>query len=83
MAGKAKRAAAAEKRRKSRRAAKDARKTLYASLRGTSKKNKKINKKGARIFTGKKHKHLMANCGNPACRKCGVERTISKASKIS
>lgn len=75
MAGKAKKAAIHKKKMAAKKAAKAAKKALYNSLRGTSKKNKKINKKKkgeARFntYSPSKHKHLMDKCGNPGCKKC-------------
>ena len=77
MAGKAKRAAAHKKKMADKRTAKAAKRDLYASMRGTSKKGKKQNKKRGEArfnrWNAKKHKHLMVKCGNPACKKCGNE----------
>lgn len=70
MAGTAKRAAAHRKKMAAKRSAKEARRTLYASMRGTSKKNKKQQPKGIRLFSAGKHKHLMEHCGNTGCLRC-------------
>lgn len=51
------------------RAVKAARKSLYASLAGTSKKRKNQKKK-IRISSGAKHSHIMADCGNVGCQRC-------------
>lgn len=58
----------AEKRRK-----KAAKVALWSSRAGTSLKAKKIaaRQHRSRRFNYAKHAHLMAHCGNPACRKCG------------
>ena len=74
MAGKAKRAAAHKKKMSDKRAGKAAKRALYASMRGTSKKNKKRNSKGRfNNFSATKHKHLMEKCGNTGCPKCGMD----------
>lgn len=48
---------------------------LYASRAGTSLKAKKImarqKQSRGRRFNFGKHRHLVAHCGNPACKKCG------------
>ena len=77
MAGRAKRAAAHKKKMAAKKAAKAAKRVLYASLAGSSRKSKKINKKRVgearfNTYSPKKHKHLMAVCGNPGCKKCGL-----------
>ena len=62
-----------DKKMRARRAAKNAKKALYASLKGTSKKGKKVR---ARTRTGAspgKHRHLVENCGNIGCSKCFPE----------
>ncbi len=51
------------------RAVKAARRTLYASLAGTSKKSKN-QKRRVRISSGAKHSHKMADCGNAGCVRC-------------
>ncbi len=54
---------------KRKRAVKMARRTLYASLAGTSKKNKRQRKRS--VISGiYKHAHIMKECGNPGCKKC-------------
>ncbi len=64
--GKARKHAAKMLRKKNAKAAKRAK---YASLAGTSKKNKRQTKKS--VVSGVyKHAHIMANCGNPGCKKC-------------
>ena len=71
MSGKAKRAAAHKKKMTDKRAAKAAKRALYASMRGTSKKNKKQNGRGEfNNFSPKKHRHLMEDCGNSGCQRC-------------
>jgi hypothetical protein len=59
----------ADKMRK-RRAEKAAKRAAYAALAGTSKKNKRINKKKSKIAGPFKHAHIMKDCGNPGCNKC-------------
>jgi hypothetical protein len=55
---------------KKRRAEKAAKRALYASLAGTSKKKKKQAKKSIFGGSGHKHAHAIANCGNIGCQKC-------------
>lgn len=50
------------------RAVKAARRAQYLSLRGTSKKNKR--KSDSTPPSGKKHAHVMADCGNAGCLRC-------------
>jgi hypothetical protein len=55
---------------KQRRAEKAAKRSKYAALAGTSKKNKRrdaIKSKAAVVY---KHAHIMADCGNTGCKKC-------------
>ena len=58
----------AEKRR-----AKAARAALYRSRAGTSLKASKIRRRlGALVkWPVRRHRHLVDNCGNPGCKKCG------------
>jgi hypothetical protein len=73
--GKTSRARKHIKKMQEKRKAKIAKRALYASMRGTSKKRKKIERRPRyNQFNPKKHKHLMEKCGNPGCRKCGVYR---------
>lgn len=44
------------------------RRSLYASLAGTSKKSK--NKNGKKMPTRFKGSHMMADCGNVGCKRC-------------
>lgn len=71
--GKTGRAKKHTKKMQEKRKAKLLKRSLYASMRGTSKKHKKIRK---RMLLGRfnpnKHKHLMEKCGNPGCLRCGV-----------
>lgn len=56
---------------KAKRSAKAARRALYQSMAGTSKKAKKQNKKPEfNQFSATKHKHLVSNCGNTGCSRC-------------
>lgn len=52
------------------RAEKAAKKAAYSALAGTSRKNKNINRRKTTIAGIFKHAHVMANCGNPGCKKC-------------
>ena len=74
MSGKAKELVKHKKKMAAKRSAKTAKRQLYASLAGSSKKNKKQTKHAHfNQFSPKKHRHLMENCGNPGCKKCGVK----------
>jgi hypothetical protein len=77
MAGTAKRAAAHKKKMADKRAAKAAKRAAYLTMRGTSKKNKKRQPKGLRLFSAGKHKHLMAACGNTGCLRCFPRLNLS------
>lgn len=56
---------------KRKRAEKQAKAAKYASLAGTSKKNKNIVKRQrASASSIYKHAHVMADCGNVGCKKC-------------
>ncbi len=59
------------------RAVKSARRALYASLAGTSKKNKKLGNRraGPTVY---KHAHIMADCGNVGCTRCYPRRVGTK-----
>ncbi len=67
--GKASRKRKHDDRMRKKRAAKSARKALYASLAGTGKRPKKVGRRSqvAGIF---KHAHVMTDCGNPGCNRC-------------
>lgn len=58
----------ADKRRK-----KAAKRALYASLSGSSVKAKKLRarRKTVRKFNYNKHRHIVRDCGNPGCKRCG------------
>lgn len=51
------------------RAAKAAKRTAYAALRGTSRKAKKLRGR-SRTSAGGKHLHRIENCGNIGCKRC-------------
>ncbi|RJQ30264.1 hypothetical protein C4565_00335 [Candidatus Parcubacteria bacterium] len=57
-----------ESKMKRKRAEKAAKKSKYAALAGTSKKNKRRKIHGERSIY--KHFHNMANCGNIGCGRC-------------
>jgi len=67
----------ADQRRRFKRAAKAQKKAVYASLRGTSKKSKKVLSR-AKGKNPNKHQHLVENCGNIGCASCypQYQRTI-------
>lgn len=66
--GKTSRNAKHSEKMKRKHAAKANRRAAYAALAGTSKKSKRKNAIKAR--TGYKHAHIMADCGNPGCKRC-------------
>lgn len=63
------------------RAVKAARKTLYASLAGTSKKSKNQKKK-IKISSNAKHAHLMSDCGNAGCKRCNPSKVVKQNGNI-
>lgn len=54
---------------------KAARKALYASLAGTSRKAKRQGRKSALAGTYK-GAHVMVDCGNPGCAKCYPKTSV-------
>jgi hypothetical protein len=55
---------------KRKRAAKAARRDAYKALAGTSAKSKRLRRNKSVEPSGRKHEHLMANCGNIGCKQC-------------
>lgn len=69
--GKAARKRRKDERMRKKRAMKMARRALYASLAGTSKKRKRIH---AKSTPPGKFNHETSNCGNVGCKKCFPRR---------
>lgn len=68
---------------KRRRAEKAAKRAKYAALAGTSKKAKRIIRAQSKstVAGTYKHAHVMANCGNPGCRKCGGGKWVYSSNR--
>jgi hypothetical protein len=67
---------------KRRRAEKAAKRAKYAALAGTSSKTKRIIQRSKSTVAGiYKHAHVMANCGNPGCRKCGGGKWVYSSNR--